>query len=127
MRYVLLAGLLAAVLALTAEAAELRGSVNDGNGAVVDAVIYATPIAGLPATAPGRAVIDQIDKLYAPFVSAIRAGTTVTFPNRDNIKHHLYSVSSAKSFERPLYRDQKAAPVLFDKAGEVTLDRKSVV
>lgn len=117
----MLVGLIAGVLTLGAEAAELRANVSDENGVIKDAVIYATPLSGLPAATAGKAVIDQVDKLYAPFVSAFRVGTTVSFPNKDNIKHHLYSVSSAKSFERPLYTGQKAPPVLFDKPGEVTL------
>ncbi|MDP6690708.1 MAG: hypothetical protein QF384_14530 [Alphaproteobacteria bacterium] len=116
-----LAGLLASGLAFAAEAAELRGVVRDNDGGVRDAVIHATPLAGAPALDPIRAVIDQVEKLYTPFVSAFAVGTTVNFPNNDNIKHHLYSVSKAKRFERPLYTGQKAAPVLFDKAGEVTL------
>ncbi len=116
-----LAGLLASVFTLAAEAAELRGIVRDKNGVVKDAVIDATPLAGKPAPSPIRAIIDQVEMLYSPFVSAFSVGTTVSFPNNDNIKHHLYSVSKAKRFERPLYIGKKAAPVLFDKAGEVTL------
>ncbi len=113
--------LLLGVLASAANAAELRGSVSDKDGAVADAVIYATPLAGLPPASGGRAAIDQVGKLYVPFVSALREGTSVHFPNRDNIKHHLYSVSKAKRFERPLYRGSQAEPVIFDKSGEVTL------
>ncbi|MDP6406598.1 MAG: hypothetical protein QF797_15490 [Alphaproteobacteria bacterium] len=115
----LVAGLASAGGAL---AGGLAGTVRDDAGKpVADAVIYATPLAGLPAAIVTRAVIDQVDKLYSPFVTAFRAGTTVTFPNKDNIKHHLYSVSPAKSFERPLYKGRKASPVVFDKPGEVTL------
>jgi plastocyanin len=111
---------LAAVAALAAGAAELRGSVRDEKGAVADAVIYATPSAAVPA-ASTRAVIDQFGKLYVPFVSVLHVGTSVHFPNRDNIKLHLYSVSPAKRFERPLYGGSQAEPVIFDKPGEVAL------
>lgn len=117
----LLAGLLFSVLASSVEATELRGSVRDETGAIKNAVIYATPLNGSADAEVGTAVIDQVNKLYVPFVSAIPAGTTVTFPNKDDIKHHLYSVSPTKPFERPLYKGQKAAPVLFDKPGEVIL------
>jgi plastocyanin len=101
--------------------AEIHAIVDGDTGALKDAVIYATPLAGLSTTAPASAIVDQIDKLYVPFVSAIQAGATVSFPNKDDIKHHLYSVSAAKRFERPLYKGEKAAPVLFDKPGEVVL------
>ncbi|MDP6353332.1 MAG: methylamine utilization protein [Alphaproteobacteria bacterium] len=107
-----------------APAAEIVGTVTTKKGAPVpDAIIYAAPASGtLPA--PGaldKAIIDQFDKMYFPFVSAIRTGTEVSFPNRDDIKHHLYSVSPAKTFERSLYSGNEAEPLVFDKIGEVTL------
>jgi hypothetical protein len=51
----------------------------------------------------------------------VRAGTQVQFPNKDNIRHHVYSFSPAKKFELPLYRGTPAQPVLFDKVGVVKL------
>lgn len=51
----------------------------------------------------------------------VYVGTRVTFPNRDNIRHHVYSFSSAKKFELPLYIGTPAAPVVFDKPGVVAL------
>ncbi len=89
---------------------------------ISDAVVYAVPVDGVPPpSAPANAVIDLVNKMYTPFVTAIRAGTVVRFPNSDNIKHNLYSVSPIKRFERPLYREKEAEPVVFDKAGEATL------
>ena len=34
----------------------------------------------------------------------------MSFPNRDNIRHHVYSFSSPKKFELPLYIGTPAAP-----------------
>jgi hypothetical protein len=48
-------------------------------------------------------------------------GTAVSFPNSDNIRHHVYSFSPAKKFELPLYSGVPAEPVIFDKVGFVTL------
>ena len=45
----------------------------------------------------------------------------MNFPNRDNIRHHVYSFSSPKKFELPLYIGTPATPVLFDKPGVVAL------
>ena len=45
----------------------------------------------------------------------------MSFPNRDNIRHHVYLFSSPKKFELPLYIGTPAAPVLFDKPGVVAL------
>jgi hypothetical protein len=45
----------------------------------------------------------------------------VSFPNKDNIRHQVYSFSPAKKFELPLYSGTTAPPVLFDKPGVVIL------
>ena len=50
-----------------------------------------------------------------------QVGTSVMFPNSDNIRHHVYSFSPAKKFELPLYSGVPAEPVVFDKVGFVTL------
>jgi hypothetical protein len=99
-------------------------SVTDAKGLPAeDAVIVAIPLAGPPAPpgAPPTAVIDQIDKEFDPLVSVVRTGTLVSFPNKDSIKHHVYSFSPAKRFELPLYKGKPAKPVLFDHAGLVVL------
>jgi hypothetical protein len=51
----------------------------------------------------------------------VQVGTAVLFPNKDNIRHHVYSFSPAKKFELPLYAGVPAEPVIFDKPGFVTL------
>ena len=68
-----------------------------------------------------QTVIDQQDKQFIPYVTAVRVGTSILFPNKDNIRHHVYSLSSAKKFELPLYKGVPAEPVVFDKEGFVTL------
>lgn len=118
---VVLAALTAALVSASAEAAALRGVVRGKAGPIENAIIYASPLAGIPAPAAAQVVIDQVDKRYVPFVTAIQTGTTVAFPNNDNIKHHVYSVSPAMAFERPLYQGQTAKPVKFEKPGEVVL------
>jgi len=54
-------------------------------------------------------------------VTAIVVGTRVSFPNRDKVQHHVYSLSKPKRFELPLYRGESKEPVLFDQPGVVTL------
>lgn len=48
-------------------------------------------------------VIDQRDKEFVPTVSTATVGSQVNFPNSDDILHHVYSFSSAKTFNIPLY------------------------
>lgn len=68
-----------------------------------------------------EATIVQDNKEYDPYVTAVRAGTEAFFPNRDNVQHHLYSVSKAKRFEKPLYASGASESVVFDVSGVVTL------
>jgi plastocyanin len=102
-------------------AGSLAVTVKDSKGAPVpDAVVYAKSPNG-SASAKKHGTIDQIDKQFVPYVSAIQVGTSVMFPNKDNIRHHVYSFSPAKKFELPLYSGIPAEPVVFDKEGFVTL------
>lgn len=105
------------------EAGELRVAIRDGDGRPVqDAVVVATALSqGSPEAAPATAEVDQRNKEFLPYVLAVQAGTKVRFPNNDNIRHHVYSFSPAKTFELPLYAGTPAAPVVFDKPGVVIL------
>ena len=59
--------------------------------------------------------------LFRSHVRAIGLGSSVKFPNSDNIRHMVYSLSGAKKFELPLYIGKEAPAVVFDNAGLVTL------
>lgn len=66
-------------------------------------------------------VIDQVDRQFTPFMSTVKVGSEVRFPNSDNIRHHVYSFSKPKPFELKLYADNKQPTVHFNKSGVVTL------
>jgi plastocyanin len=112
------------VVSVAAGAATLEAIVtNDGGDPVEYAVVYAQPIEkdGEPKTSVEPTVVDQIDKEYVPYVTAVRVGTRVSFPNHDQIRHHVYSFSPAKTFEIPLYKGTPAKPIAFETAGPVAL------
>ena len=67
------------------------------------------------------AIMNQIDKQFVPHVLVVKAGTEVTFPNADNLFHHVYSFSPTKQFELKLYKEFTAEPLRFDKAGVVDI------
>jgi plastocyanin len=120
-------GLLAVLafgFAANAMAADVTVEVRDANGkTIADAVLYAEPVKGTPPAArpDAHAIIDQINKEFVPRVSIVQAGTSVNFPNSDNIRHSIYSFSPAKTFTTKLYAGREAAPVTFDKTGVVVL------
>lgn len=68
-----------------------------------------------------KAEIAQKNREFVPSVRVVTVGTPVDFPNRDDVLHHVYSFSPAKSFELKLYADKPKAPIVFDKAGIVEL------
>jgi plastocyanin len=81
-----------------------------------------------PAAAPRAAPrpladvdIVQAQKTFQPMVTAVTVGTAVGFPNRDTVRHHVYSFSPAKRFELKLYVGTPAAPVVFDRPGVAVL------
>lgn len=104
-------------------AATVFARVHGADGAPLqDAAVYLVPAAGATrSVAPARAVIEQRDREFIPFVTVVRTGTSVTFPNRDQIMHHVYSFSPPRSFQIKLYEGDPPNPILFDKPGVVAV------
>jgi plastocyanin len=48
--------------------------------------------------------IDQSNKQFVPGWAVVEKGTTVEFPNEDNIYHNVFSRSAGNSFDLGLYR-----------------------
>ena len=63
----------------------------------------------------------QEARQFVPGVLVVPVGTAVSFPNRDTVRHHVYSFSPAKKFELKLYIGTPANPVVFDRPGVVVL------
>ena len=74
-----------------------------------------------PSPTERTAAMDQVHKQFVPHVLPVVVGTAVTFPNHDQIHHHVYSFSRAKTFEMPLYKGENAPPVAFDQPGAVKI------
>ena len=111
-------------LAAPLAAAPLAVRVVDAAGRPVrDAVITLYPD-GNAARAPrgaGRFVVAQKDLQFQPFVSVVPVGATVSFPNFDPTKHHVYSFSPARKFELKLFARDQSRTVRFDKPGVIAL------
>lgn len=106
-----------------AQAATVSVQLQDSTGKPLPgAVVYlesreakqlAKPLAG--------AEIAQVNKQFVPRVLVVPVGTAVRFPNRDTVRHHVYSFSANKTFELKLYTGTEASPVVFDKPGIAVL------
>jgi plastocyanin len=113
-----------ALLVLSADAGTVNVSVRDNKDRpVADAVVSLVPLDRSPALVPPAepAVIAQRDQEFEPYVTAIVTGTRVRFPNLDNIRHQVYSLSKTKPFEIPLYGAGAEQTLLFDRPGIVAL------
>ena len=110
-------------LAGTAGAAPLTVSVTDAAGKpLAQAVVYVMVRGAKAQAEPGAsAQIGQRDRQFTPQVSVIQTGTSVSFPNFDTVRHHVYSFSPIQKFELKLYAGTPAAPVTFDKPGTAVL------
>jgi len=119
-KYLCLSGLfIASNLAL---AGEINVTVTDLSGnPLQDAVVYAEPANKQTTANPSSALIAQKGRRFIPLVTVAQTGASVTFPNNDTVRHHVYSFSPAKTFELKLYSGVPAAPVIFDKSGIAVL------
>ena len=109
-------------LSLPLMAAQLVLTVTDTKGKpLANAVAALMPTKNIDYSQVPTAIMDQQQNMFVPGVLAIRVNTLVNFPNRDDVRHHVYSFSPAKKFELRLYHGMTAEPVLFDQAGTVVL------
>ncbi|MEW9796748.1 methylamine utilization protein [Alteromonas sp. CYL-A6] len=109
------------VLCLAASVSAKTLVLVDQNASPLKDVVVSIPVT-TPVPVPDEpAIMDQVDKQFAPYVLAIPRGQYVSFPNSDNIRHHVYSFSAPKMFEIKLYSGDSVKPVVFDKPGLVVL------
>jgi plastocyanin len=78
--------------------------------------VFAPPVRGK------TVAIDQKNKTFVPGWAVIRRGTTVEFPNHDNIYHNVFSHSPGNSFDLGLYNSATPGKAhSFQSAGAVDI------
>jgi plastocyanin len=112
-----------ALAPMLANAASVQVEIQDANGKPLpDAVVFLESREAKALAKPMQGVeIAQVSKQFVPMVSVVTAGTSVQFPNRDTVRHHVYSFSPIKTFDLKLYTGTPANPVLFDRTGIAVL------
>lgn len=110
-------------LALAQRSVPLEITVTDATGTpLADAAVWLEPTTGRAAARPATGVeIAQAEKQFRPAMTVVPVGTTIQFPNRDTVRHHVYSFSPAKTFEIKLYAGTPPKGEVFDKPGIVAL------
>ncbi len=85
-------------------------------------VVYVDRIEGETFPPPKNPVtLDQINLTFVPHVLPVLLGTTVAFPNTDEVRHNVFSPSPPKRFNLGTYPRGIVRTVTFDKPGEVAL------
>ena len=121
----LLSGGLASGMAASsarANATSLTATIVDGSGQPLKHAVLSlhteVPSHAAPSTV---AVMDQRQLQFSPEVIAIQTGTTVSFPNQDDVRHHVYSFSHPNAFELKLYHGEAGKHHRFEHPGVVVL------
>lgn len=66
-------------------------------------------------------MITQKGAVFSPRILPVAVGTTVEWPNDDDIFHNVFSISEAKEFDLGLYKHPEAKRVTFDRPGRVDI------
>lgn len=106
-------------------AGDLTVSVRDSAGRPVrDAVVTVVPASGVP-SGPIRFAwplrVTQQDIQFDPYVLIAPVGASVSFPNLDRVRHHVYSFSRGNRFEIELYGRDETRSHVFTTAGVAAL------
>lgn len=118
--------LLTTALLLTAPAIASAATVSidvrgiDGQP-LAGAVVTVEVPGGAPAPVRGPYALEQRNIQFAPHILIVPVGATVAFPNRDKVRHHVYSFSRPKKFDLKLYGRDESRTVVFDQPGVVAL------
>jgi hypothetical protein len=86
-----------------------------------NAIVYIDKIPGkrfAPPTAP--IILDQVNLTFVPHVLPVLLGTTIAFPNRDEIRHNVFSPGPPR-FDLGTYPQNTTKYHIFDKAGVWTM------
>lgn len=85
-------------------------------------VVYFVPDSAKSPAKPGRYLIYTHNKQFEPESLVIPLGSTVSFPNQDEILHNVFSVTPKSSFDLGVYGEGKSAEYTFKKPGLVLIN-----
>jgi plastocyanin len=93
------------------------------SGERIIAVVYFEQDENLPAAEPPdeHPTVDQIEMTIVPHITVIQVGTTVEFPNSDEVYHNLFSLSPTRKFDLGRYGGGQSRSVTFERTGEVQI------
>ncbi len=96
----------------------VSGTIADGNKLVGDAVVW---LKGEAHGTPVKASIEQKNKRFTPHVLVVPVGSTVDFPNRDDLFHNVFAEYDAKKFDLGMFGKGQTRGETFKKPGMVSV------
>ena len=114
-------GILLVLFFLSSPASAWTVTVLDQNGQPAQNAVVHISGKGITSSSTDVAIMDQISRQYSPHVLAVHKNQKVSFPNSDNVRHHVYSFSKTKPFELKLYAGTPNTPITFENEGVVVL------
>ena len=103
--------------------ASLRGTITvDGKPLDGVGLVELYPLEGhYPKRTAKHRVVEQRNKQFSPRLLAIPPGSTVAFPNFDDVYHNVFSSSPTQRFDLGVYKGGKSRELTFEKIGLVRL------
>jgi plastocyanin len=121
-RFLSALALVAAIAPAAAHAATVTITVRQPDGTPLTDGVVLVDSAAAPRPVPrGPYAMEQKQIAFQPHVLIVPVGAQVAFPNRDSVRHHVYSFSKAKRFDLKLYGREDQRSIVFDTAGVVAL------
>ncbi len=93
--------------------------LNKSAGDDKKAVVFIVKAPGKYPLPQSRPVMRQKNVTIVPHVLPVLAGSTVDFPNEDDIYHNIFSLSQTKSFDLGRYSKGNSKSVTFNNLGTV--------
>lgn len=92
------------------------------NDEMTQVVVYFVADSPSVPVKPGRYHIYTHNKQFEPESMVIPLGSTISFPNQDEILHNVFSVTPKSSFDLGIYGEGKSAEYTFKKTGLVLIN-----
>jgi hypothetical protein len=87
---------------------------------LTDFVVYIDQLVA-PPPGPVPLKVVQRDATFEPHVLPVVVGTTVRWPNEDEIFHNVFSMTETQDFNLGFYKKEKVPEVRFDRLGRVDI------
>lgn len=104
-------------------AGDITGKISvKGLRSPANVLVYVTKAPGFSADLSNvKFTMDQKNLTFVPHILPVLVGSTVHFPNDDQVAHNVFSLSRAKKFNLGSYKPGTTKTILFDKPGIVEL------